>query len=360
MRYEDCLRVLQDHETYSSAQGPGSERLVPPDGVGMLIYADEPHHRRQRRIVQQALSPRMIAGMSAEMKRVASGLIEAMLPAGEAELVSQFANPFPMTIIAAMLGVPMADRDHFRRWTEDTMNAFSGKPELYERSYHSLIELTAYFLEEITRRRRFVAQGGQPPDDLLSALIFSAYEQRQFTDDELVMAVHTLLVAGNETTTNSICNAIHTLCTHPEQRARLREDWTLLDNAVEECLRYVSPAQGLFRTANHDVRIGDCSVPADAKVRVMYASANRDNAVIPAAEDFRVDRDPREVRRHLAFGHGIHSCVGAALAREELRIAIRLLLDKLPNLELDSTRVSQRLDSFLAAGWDSLYVRWAT
>src|SRR5581483_7308818 len=164
----------------------------------------------------------------------------------------------------------------------------------------------------------------------------------QFNDVELIMACQILLVAGSDTTTHAIGNAVYLLCTHPEERAKLTSDWSLLDNAMEEVLRYEPPVQGLFRCATEDTEIAGCPIPADAKVRVMYASANRDSEYLPDADEFRIDRDPKSLRRHLSFGFGIHACVGSAMGRMELRTAVRTLFGRLPDLHLDRDPKSLR------------------
>src|SRR5437764_11891 len=260
--------------------------------------------------------------------------------------------------ICEMLGIPAGDRPLFKKWTDDTIAAFGGNAESYDQSFSSLMELSQYFMAEIERRKAAAADDRDVPDDVLSALIFSPYEERQFNDVELIMACQILLVAGSDTTTHAIGNAVHLLCTHPEERAKLVADWSLLDNAMEEVLRFEPPVQGLFRTATEGVEVAGCPIPADAKVRVMYASANRDTDFLPDADEFRIDRDPKALRRHLAFGFGIHGCVGSAMGRMELRTAVQTLFRRLPDLDLNPARPPRRLDAFFMRGFESLPVRF--
>jgi cytochrome P450 len=358
MRYTDCVEILQNAARFASGQGPGPERLVALDGIGMLIYADEPHHTRQRRIVGKGFSPRIVELLAPKIEALCHDLIDGFAPAGEADLAPEYANAVAMGGICEMLGIPASDRPLFRKWTDETIAAFGGNPESYEQSFSSLMELSQYFMAEIERRRALVADGKNVPDDILSALIFSPYEERQFNDVELIMACQILLVAGSDTTTHAIGNAIWLLCTHPEERAKLVADWSLLDNAMEEVLRFEPPVQGLFRTATESVEVAGCPIPADAKVRVMYASANRDTDFLPDADEFRIDRDPKALRRHLSFGFGIHACVGSAMGRMELRTAARTLFQRLPDLDLDPDRPARRLDAFFMRGFEALPVRF--
>jgi cytochrome P450 len=358
MRYQDCVDILQNAALFASGQGPGPERLVALDGIGMLIYADEPHHTRQRRIVGKGFSPRMVEVVAPRVQAICDELIDGFAGRGEVDIAPDYANAVAMGGICEMLGIPASDRPLFRRWTEETIAAFGGNPESYEQSFNSLMELSQYFMAEIERRRACSADGKDVPDDVLSALIFSPYEERQFNDVELIMACQILLVAGSDTTTHAIGNAVHLLCTHPEERAKLEADWSLLDNAMEEVLRFEPPVQGLFRCATEDTAVAGCPVPADAKVRVMYASANRDAEYLPDGEEFRIDRDPKALRRHLSFGFGIHACVGSAMGRMELRTAVRTLFQRLPDLHLDPDRPVKWLDAFFARGPESLPVRF--
>ena len=358
MRYEDCLDVLQNAALFASHQGPGPERLVSLDGIGMLIYADEPHHTRQRRIVGKGFSPRIVELVAPRVQALVDEIIDGFADRGEADLAAEFASPVAMGGICEMLGIPPGDRELFKRWTDETIAAFGGNSDSYEQSFVALQELAQYFMAEIERRRALRAEGTDVPDDVLSALVFSPYEERQMTDVELIMACQILLVAGSDTTTHAIGNAIHLLCTHPEERAKLEADWSLLDNAMEEVLRFEPPVQGLFRTTNEATEIVGCPVPADAKVRVMYASANRDRDYLPDGDEFRIDRDPKELRRHLSFGFGIHACVGSAMGRMELRTAVRTLFQRLPDLGLDREQSPRRLDAFFMRGWESLPARW--
>jgi cytochrome P450 len=195
-------------------------------------------------------------------------------------------------------------------------------------SAKAITGLMTFVVSIVHERREEAAAGREPANDVLTALINAEHEGRRLTDEEISVAAMQFLSAGFETTATAIGSAVVLMCTHPGERARLEADWSLLDNACEEILRFESPIEGTFRTANHPVTVAGERLPADAKVRVVYASANRDEARFPDAEVFRIDRPAVELRSHIAFGHGSHACIGSALARAELRIALRTVLTR--------------------------------
>lgn len=359
-RYADVAAVLQDNATFASGQGPGPERLVSPDGVGMLIYADEPHHARQRRIVVAAFQPKVINPMRPAIEAICERLVDNIEAAdGPVDLVPAYVEPVPIETIALVLGVPAEHRDRFKKWSDDTLLAFGGDSAAYERSYQSLMEFRQYFSEAITARRKDLAAGAEVPDDVLTHLIHAEYEQRQFTDEELLMALQILLLGAVDTTNHAIGNGIHLLLAHPEARQLLEREPQRWNLAVEEMLRYEAPAQALFRDTTTDTEVAGTTIPADSKVRVLFAAANRDAEVFSDPDEFRIDRDPGEVRKHLSFGRGSHACLGAALGRAMLETALRTLLRRLPGLELDPDRPPRRdLDRFHTRTWASLPVRW--
>jgi cytochrome P450 len=358
-RYDDVLAGVHRQAVFASGQGPGPERLVAPDGIGMLIYADEPHHSRQRRIVVQAFSPRTIAALRPALESICAALLDRFAADGSVDLVPAYASQAPVEAMSLILGVPAADRDRFARWTDDTLKAFGGDPGAHERSYQSLVQFQQYFTEVIARRRVTVERGGTPPDDVLTRLIHAEYEQRQLTDPELLMAIQVLLVAGIDTVNHAIGNGTHLLLTHPSAADLLAADPDRWPMAVEEILRFDSPAQALFRNTTTATEVAGCPIPAGAKVRMLFAAANRDAEHFTDPDTFRIDRDPREVRRHLAFGHGIHACVGAALGRTLLEVALRTLLEGLPGLRLDPHRPPERdLERFHTRSWRRLPVVW--
>jgi cytochrome P450 len=358
-RYADVLAGVQDHQTFASGQGPGPERAQPPDGVGMLISADEPHHARQRRIVVQAFNPRAIEALRPELEKICQRLVDGFAAAGHVDLVPDYAVQVPIEALSLMLGVSADDRDKFKRWTDDTLKAFGGDPEAYEQSYRSLMEFTEYFTAIIGQRRASLERGDTPPDDILNRLLHADYGDRPFTDPELIMCIQVLLVAGSDTVNHAIGNGVHLLLTHPEARELLEREPQRWGLAVEEILRFEAPAQALFRNTRTETEVAGCPIPADAKVRMLFASANRDPSVFTDPDTFKIDRDPKEIRRHVAFGHGIHACVGAALGRALMDSALRALFTRLPGLRLDPSRPARRdLGRFHTRSWETLPVVW--
>jgi cytochrome P450 len=194
---------------------------------------------------------------------------------------------------------------------------------------------------------------------VLAALVRAEYEGTHLTDEEIRWICLQLITAGYETTSTATANGVHLLCTYPEQRALFEAaDTDGIKAAVEEIVRYASPLEGLFRTANEDVEIAGCPIPKRSKIRAVYASANRDPDAFADADQFKIDRDPAELRTHLGFGQGPHACIGAALARAELRIAFETLFRRLPGLELDPDKPPVRNEILIINGFSELHIRW--
>ena len=358
-RHDDVLAAAHDNHGYPSGQGPGPERTEMPGGAGVLVYADEPEHRAQRRIVNKSLTPRAVRAVEPRIAEVAGELVDGFAADGRVDLVPAFCAALPVRIFYDILGVPVERHADFKRWVDDTIAAFGGNPESYQCSMVAFQELTAYFTAEIAARREAITAGHEVPDDLLTALITNDHDGWRFSDLQIVLAIHTFLVGGQDTTSSAIANAVHLLCTHAHERAKLEQNGDLLPRAIEEVLRYESPIQGMFRTTAAPAEVSGVKIPADAKVRLLYAAANRDPGRWSDPDVFRIDRDEAELRHHLGFGAGIHSCVGAALARAELRIGLRTLLDRLPGLRLDESRPSERGNAaFFVRAWRHLHVRW--
>lgn len=358
-RYADVLAGVQDHDTFASGQGPGPERAMPPDGVGMLISADEPHHARQRRIVVQAFNPRAIEALRPELEKICAQLVDGFEADGRIDVVPHYANQIPIEALSLILGVSAGDRDKFKRWTDDTLKAFGGDPEAYERSYQSLVEFQEYFTAIINARRAALERGEAPPEDVLNRLIHAEYGERPFTDAELISCIQVLLVAGIDTVNHAIGNGVYLLLAHPEARELLEREPARWPVAVEEIMRFESPVQALFRNTRVETEVAGCPIPADAKVRMLFASANRDPEVFSDPDSFRVDREAKEVRKHVAFGHGIHACVGAALGRVLMETALRTLFTRLPAVRLDPDDPPRRdCGRFHTRSWETIPVSW--
>ncbi|CAL9337469.1 cytochrome P450 [Streptomyces sp. Tu 3180] len=291
-----------------------------------MLRADPPDHTRLRKLVAREFTARRVEGLAPGIQKTTDALLDRMLaaPDGRADLVEALSFPLPISVICELLGVPDLDRESFRTWSNDALGAVD--PEERKAAATSMAQYMADLVEG--KRKR-------PGDDLMSALIHDSDEDGdRLSREELLGMAWLLLVAGHETTVNLISNGVLALLTHPEQLAALRADLSLIDAAVEEMLRYEGPVETpTFRFTTGPVTIGDTVVPGGGElVLIAMADANRDPARFPAPDRFDISRD---ARGHVAFGHGIHHCLGAPLARLEARIAVRTLLERCPDLTLD-------------------------
>ncbi|MCD2463513.1 MULTISPECIES: cytochrome P450 family protein [unclassified Streptomyces] len=333
------------------AKSPHVIGVRPPeeDIIGVhLLSADAPDHTRLRRLVTGEFTGRRVEALRPRIERLTTELVDAMEPAGRADLVDAFAYPLPITVICELLGVPSADRDTFRRWSTELVS-----PTGEEDFGRSMVDFGAY-LDELIEDKR--AAG--PADDLLSGLIASRAEDGdRLSGPELRAMAYLLLIAGHETTVNLIANTVRNLLTHPDQLAALRADPGLLDGTIEESLRFDGPVEtSTFRFSREPVTLGGTEIPAGRHVLVAIGALDRDPARFPEPDRFDIRRD---TRGHLAFGHGIHYCLGAPLARLEGRIALRTLLDRFPGLELDPEGEPwEWLPGLLMRGVRHLPVRW--
>jgi cytochrome P450 len=293
----------------------------------MMVFADPPRHTRLRGLVSKAFTPRVVEGLRGRVQEIVDDLLRRVVPEGRMDVIADLAVPLPTMVIAALLGVPEADRACLKAWSDD-FAAFIGGPvprDGVARADRAIGELTNYFGDAVEKWRR------EPGDNLISSLV--AVEERgdSLTTDELLATCVILLVGGHETTTNLIGNGLLSLLRHPEHLRRLRETPSLIGPAVEELLRFDSPAQMTTRLAADDLTLGGVQIGAGHLVKLWLGAGNRDPARFPAPD--RLDFGRAE-NRHLSFGHGIHYCVGAALARLEGQVALATLVERLPELAL--------------------------
>ncbi|MFE1171143.1 cytochrome P450 [Streptomyces sp. NPDC058773] len=286
-----------------------------------LIGVDDPEHNTQRRMLIPSFSVKRTAALRPEIQRIVDGLLDRMLAQGPpAELVSAFALPVPSMVICALLGVPYADHEFFE---EQSCRLLRGRTA--EEAEDARLKLEEYFAELIAAKER------HPGDGLLDELIEDRLRAGALTRQELVRLAMILLVAGHETTANMISLGTFTLLEHPEQLAQLRAEEGLMPAAVEELLRFLSIADGMLRVATADIEIGGQIIRADDAVLFPSSLINRDAAVYPAPDELDLDRS---ARHHVAFGFGVHQCLGQNLARAELEIALRSLFTRIPELRL--------------------------
>ncbi|MFE9445541.1 cytochrome P450 [Streptomyces sp. NPDC006602] len=314
-----------------------------------MLYADPPDHTRLRRLVAREFTPRRIDALAPRVQEITDELLDAMLAGDErrADLISSFAFPLPMTVICELLGVPDVDRDAFGGWSNEMVARTSLEAEAL-----AFQEMTAYIVELIAAKR------ANPGEDLLSAMIHAVDGGGdRLSPDELIGMSVLLLVAGHETTANLIGNGMRALFAHPDQLTSLRADFGLLDSAVEEMLRYDGPVETCTdRLALADVEMGGVTIPAGSTVLIAMADADRDPQRFKDPSRFDIRRD---TRGHIAFGHGLHHCLGAPLARLEGRIAIRTLLERCPGLRPDADETELPwIPGMLIRGVRTLPVRW--
>ncbi|MEU4803278.1 cytochrome P450 [Actinosynnema sp. NPDC023587] len=283
--------------------------------VKHMLNSDPPTHTRMRKLVTKAFTARRVEQLRPRVQQITDELLDAVAGRRETDLVEALALPLPITVICEMLGIPPEDRDDFRRWS--TILVAGNEPHLVEAAGPAM----AGYLNGLVDAKR-----ADPGDDIFSALVHATDENDRLDQVELISMAFLLLVAGHETTVNLIATGVHSLLLHPEQLDKLRADRTLLPGAVEEFLRYEGPInQATFRFTTEEVTLGDVTIPAGEFVLVSLLSANRDENRFPDAGTFDITRP---AGGHLAFGHGVHHCLGAPLARLEGEIAVGTLLDR--------------------------------
>ncbi len=324
--YEGVRQALADPETFSS-------RAAPPGGkpLDWMIFTDPPRHTKLRALILRAFTPRVVAGLEPRIRELSRRLLDQTVERGEMDLAAEYAVPLPVLVIAEMLGIPAADEARFKRWSDATLGlaeTVARGPEaarVLAEYAAAAAEMAPYVADLLARRR------AEPREDLLSRLAAAEVDGERLSGQQILGFFQLLLVAGSETTTNLIGNAALCLIDHPDQLARLRAKPELLPLAVEEVLRYRSPLQVVFRQTRRDVEVRGRTIPAGKLVLLMLGSANRDPRQFPDADRFDIGRDPNP---HVAFGHGVHFCIGAPLARLEGRIALEDLLARLQGFAL--------------------------
>ncbi len=328
----------------------GSSRPDAP-AIPSMINLDDPLHKRRRNLVNRGFTPRRVADQEARIRTIVTDLIDRVAPRGECDFVRDLAAPLPMIVIGDMLGVEPADRDRLLRWSDDLIAATdaAASPEVAARGAAAFEEYAAYHRDVVADRR------ARPRDDLVSVLVHAEIDGERLTDDEILHDSLLILVGGDETTRHVISGGMEALCRHPEERRRLAGDPSLLPTAVEEMLRWVTPIQNMNRTATRDTELGGRRIRAGDKLLLLYPSANRDERVFADPDRFDVARRPNE---HVAFGFGAHFCLGASLARLELRVMFEELLRRLPDLALASDAPLPRRPSNFIVGIERMPVRF--
>lgn len=346
-RHEDVRAAIDDWPTFSSSGGITLDRRT-KNVEPMLIEMDPPRHTELRSLVSRAFTPRRVAELEPSIRELAVKLVEGFAGRTRVDVIEDFAGKLPMAVISVMLGVPRADQDELREWSDAMLHREEGSTKLTPAGLEGATQLYSYFNDVIADRRR------EPGDDLVGALVAAeegaarghltdsdpafalggSGERRSLSPGEVLGFCFLLLIAGNETTTKLLGNAIYWLHAFPDQRAKLLADPSLIPAAVEETLRYDTSTQGLARLLTRDVELHGTTLPTGSKGLLLFGSANRDERRWDEPDEFDIGRNPAG---HLAFGHGLHHCLGAPLARLETRVALEVLLPQLGEYEVDAS-----------------------
>jgi cytochrome P450 len=347
-KFEDVQRVLSDYAVFSSQSRGGSQYDPNNPFAASMISADPPRHRKLRTLVTQAFTPRAVEKMAPRIAAIVDELLDQVTPASQMDVIEHLSYPLPVIVIAEMLGIPASDRERFKHWSDIIVSSASTGG--FAQHASAIHEMSAYFISMIEQRRR------SPGDDLISGLLAANIDGEHLTMPELLGFCTLLLIAGNETTTNLIGNAILCFAEQNDLWERLRAEPALLPLAIEEVLRYRSPVQSMFRIVAADTTLAGQEIPKGSQVLAWIGSANRDQDQFAEAERFVIDRAPN---RHIAFGHGIHYCLGAPLARMEAHIALRAMLQRFETIGLAADARLERLPSLIVYGVRALPITFS-
>ncbi|MGA7238758.1 MAG: cytochrome P450 [Bryobacteraceae bacterium] len=325
--YDGVKQAMTDYEAFISSPSKANS----PD-PRWLVFFDPPRHTKLRALIMRAFTPRIVANLEPRIQQFSHELIDRALGDSEMDIIADFAEPLPIMVIAGMLGIPGAEWRRFRRWSDVIVTSSSlaipGGAQ-WAATAGDMALVTAEIKDSL---REWIAERrATPKDDLLTALVQAEVDGERLSDEELLGFLQLLLIAGTETTTNLIGNAILCFTEHPTQLTRLRQAPELLPLAIEEVLRYRSPVQWMLRFTARDVEIGGHFIPAGKRVLIMIGSANRDPKHFADPGQFDIARNPNP---HIAFGHGTHFCIGAPLSRLESRVALSVFLDRVASFDL--------------------------
>ena len=372
-RHDLVLDVVRDPETFSNQFGQTSmplpeedrERMVAVAAEGYprvptMLTADPPDHTRYRRLVTKAFTPKAIAALEPTIRAITTSLIDSWIDRGRIEFVRDFAVPLPVRVIAAALNVPDERLDDFKKWSDDSIAGIGTALGIDGRleAERGVNDFQRYFAGQLEQRR------AAPQDDLLTNLLDARVsatdagmeDARALDLPEMLSIIQQLLVAGNETTTKMLTEMVRLLAEHPDEWRRVQDDPARIELVVEETLRLSTPTQGMFRIATRDVTLGGVDIPAGARIVVAYCSANRDERLFTDPDEVVPERS--NLKEHVAFGKGIHFCLGAALSRLEGRIVLEELSRRLDTIALTASNRFEYFPSFMLRGLTSLDVEF--
>ncbi|MEE2651735.1 MAG: cytochrome P450 [Pseudomonadota bacterium] len=349
-KWEDCFNAFRDFKTFSSINGPALESDQSASaGYPMFINMDPPDHTRIRKLLSGLMVPQRIAALEDYTRQKARSLIAPHLARGEMDLIQDFSAILPMDVISTMIHVPEADQAAVRTWADELIYREDGQFEISEANVNAYFKLAQYF-DDLSRQ---LAEQPFDPDDMFSCVL-QAEKDGKMTHDDVIGFGILLAVAGNETTTKLIGNMGYRLWQHPQQRQLLIDDPSRIADAVEETLRFDGSTQMIGRTVTKDIEIRGQKIAAGARVGLCIISASRDEERYENADVYDVCRGARD---HMAFGVGIHACLGSALARLEVRVCFEELLKAVPDYDLDLSR-SDRTHNPNVRGFTTLPMRF--
>ena len=343
-RYADVMEIARDHKTFSSRMmGPtramsGSEdpEVIEVlksgyENVPTMLTEDPPNQRRYRKFVDGAFSPSSLKSLEPFIEGLSNELIDAFIDQGQCEFLSGFGVPLPLRVIVSQLGAPQEDLPLFRKWTEAFIGNLSQQldREGTLQAAKDMVEFQHYFVDRMNERRK------EPADDILSKLVNASFDGEQpLTDAECLSMLSQILVAGNETTSASLTEGIWLLIENPDQYQLLKDNPSpeMISRLVEEVLRISSPSSNMFRRTTRDVEMHGITIPENSILFARFASANQDETQFPEASRFNLMRD--NLKDQVAFGKGVHHCLGAALSRREMNIGFKVILERMENFRL--------------------------
>ena len=345
--HADVMQLSKRPDVFCSS---GSSRPDAPP-IPSMINLDDPAHRQRRGLVSKGFTPRRVADHEGKIRRICSDLIERAAAKQEFDFVRDIAAPLPMVVIGDLLGVAHEDHDMLLRWSEDLMAGLSASaaPEDHARVAQAFVEYSDYNKTVVTDRRSRPLQ-----DDLMSALVYAEIDGERLDDHALLQESLLILIGGDETTRHVISGGMYELLRRPDQMTKLVENPARVPRAVEEMLRWVSPVQNMTRTVARDIHLRGQLLREGDKLLLLYPSANRDEKVFLRSSEFDVERSPNE---HIAFGYGAHFCLGASLARLELRVMFEEIVKRMPDLELAEAEEPPRRPSNFICGFEEMPVR---
>ena len=344
-RYHDVMTIEKDAATFSSFKAPRPHG----DPLPMMISMDDPAHTRRRKLVNKGFTPRRVREHEATIRQICSSIVDRVAGQGECDFVWDIAAPLPLLLIANMLGFPPEAYDDLLEWSDDLMRGTTvNDPVAAEKAMHAGIAFREFQLGVIADRR-----SKPPQDDLVSILCYAEIDGERLDDESIIQESLLILIGGDETSRHVITDGMLALLAHPEQRAILTSDPAAIEVGVEELLRWVTPIKNMARTVMRDIEVGEQTLREGEQVLLMYPSANRDPEVFADPDRLDVTRNPNP---HIAFGFGPHFCLGAALARIELRVMFGEVLRRLPDIRLASDDALPRRASNFISGPEAMPV----